>query len=235
MPDTAYAIAPIRGKTVRVTKLDNCGNPVSGAGGMYVTTGFVTVKSTENYDNGNDIKISNANDTVVVYDKGKETLLNLTMSMEFAVSDTGAIPMMTGDTVITDAGPLTAGWVQSALQPLPAYFALEVWTGLANQACAGTVQKYGYWLFPFIENGRVTAGDIANASIPFTIMGNTKQGNAWGKGPYDVISSSSSSVVPAWLPAILPTTAHRVFFVTTVAPPTPSAFAGTQVLTPVSS
>lgn len=236
MADTAYDISLVRGKTVRVTKLDNCGNPVSGSGGQWVGTGFISVKQTKNYDTGNEIKIPNANDVVVVYEKGKKTLLNIDLEIEFAVADTAALALMTGDTVITDAGPLTAGWLEQGLQPLPNYFALEVWSGIANQQCVGTATKYGYRLYPFIENGTVTQGDITNKESNFTIAANTRQGTNWGKGPYDVISSAAApTVTPAWLPSLLPAATHSVFLVTTVAPPTPNANAGLQTLTPVSS
>lgn len=234
MADTAYSISTVRGKTVRITKLDSCGNPVSGAGGQFVTTGFITVKNTPNFDEGNDVKLSNANDQIVVFEKGAVTLLNHGLEIEFVQADTGGIPMMTGDTGIVDAATLTAGWIESMLQARNAFFAMEVWTGVADQQCVGTGKKYGYWLYPFIENGRVTAGDITNKETDFTVAANTRFGNNWGKGPYDVVSSSSPAVTPAWLPSLLPASASRLFMVTTVAPPVASAV-GPQTLTPVSS
>lgn len=235
MTVTAYGISTARGRTVRITKLDNCGNPVSGAGGMFVTTGFITVKATKKMNSGTEIKVSNANDVVVVYEPGVMTLQNFDLEIDFAVADTGAIPLMTGDPAVMDANPATAGWIEEGLQPLNNFFALEIWTGIAGPPCAGTIQEYGYWLYPYVGNAYVDADDVTNKEINFSIKANTFQGNNWGKGPYDVVSSSASSVVPAWLNATLPTSAHRLFQVTTVAPPTPAAGAGPQVLTPVSS
>lgn len=236
MVATAYAETPVRGRVMRLTKLDNCGNPVSGAGGTFVTAGFVTVKATKNMDSGTEIKVRNANDTISVYQKGVMTLLNFDLEIDWSVPDVGAIAMMTGDPAIMDAGALTAGWIEEALQQLGSYFALEVWTGIANQQCAGTTQEYGYWLYPFIENGVVYVDDVASKEVLMNVKGNTRQGNNWGKGPYDVVSSAASpTVTPAWLANTLPSTAHRLHQITTVAPPTPPAFAGMQTLTPVSS
>lgn len=238
MVATAYAASNVRGKTVRVTHLDNCGNPLSGAGGQWVGTGFITVKNTENYDTGNEVKLPNANDQIVVHEMGVVTLLNHNVSIEFVQFDTSAIPLMTGDpTVVDQAGAgLTAGWIEEMLQPRSAYFALEIWTGIADAACPPGGKQYGYWLYPFLENGKVVAGDISNKESDFTVEANTRYGTNWGKGPYDVISSTASpTVTPAWLPAVLPASASRVFFLTQVAPPTPAALAGLQVLTPVSS
>lgn len=237
MTVTAYAVSNVRGRTVRITKLDNCGTPVSGAGSQFVTTGFITVKATKNMDSGTDVKVSNANDVVVVYSKGNMTLLNFDLEIDFAVSDTGAIPMMTGDAAVMDSNPATAGWVESGLQALPAFFALEVWTGIAGQQCVGGSQEYGYWLYPFIGNAYVDADDVTNKEVDFSIKANTVQGNNWGKGPYDVVSSSAppATAVPAQLASVLPASAHRLFQVTTIAPPIPASTAGPQPLVPVSS
>lgn len=235
MAATAYYETPVRGRTIRITKLDNCGTPATGAGGQLVTTGFATLKAAKNMDAGTEVKVRSANDTISVYQKGAMTLLDFDLELQFSIGDTGGIPMMTGDPTIVDAATLTAGWIEEALQQLTAYFALEVWTGVANQQCVGGVTEYGYWLYPFIENGVVTADDVTSKEILFTVKGNTRQGNNWGKGPYDVVSSTSPAVTPAWLGSTLPSTAHRLHQITTVAPPTPPAFAGPQVLTAVSS
>lgn len=235
MPDTAYDISVIRGTTMRVTRLDNCGTPTSGSGGMWVGKNFVSVKGTKNYDDGNEIKIPNANDEIVVYEKGRKTLLNIDLVLEFATFDTSVIPLMTGDSTITDAGPLTAGWLEQALASLGNYFALEVWQNIPNQQCVGGLKKYYYHLWPFIENGAAMIGDISNAASNKTVQANTRSGTNWLKGPYDIISSSAVAAVPAWLPSNLPSKTQHVEFVTTIAPPVPSGLAGLQILTPVSS
>jgi hypothetical protein len=232
---TAYAISQVRSSTVRITKVDNCGNVVSGAGGMWVGTGHITVKGTKNMNTGTEVKVSNANDVVVVYEPGKRTLLNYNLEVDFAVADTSAIQLVTGDTAVTDANPATAGWVEQGLQPLPNFFALEAWVNLSGQQCAVEQRVYGYHLWPFLGNGYVDMDDIQNKEIDFKLMANSFFGTNWGKGPYDVVSSSASSVIPAWLASPLPATAHKLFMVTTVAPPTPAGAAGLQVLTPVSS
>lgn len=238
MVATAYAASNVRGKTVRITHLDNCGNALSGAGGMWVGTGFITVKHVENYDTGTEVKLPNANDQIVVHEMGVVTLLNHNISCEFVQYDTSAIPLMTGDTSVADAGGagLTAGWYEQMLAARSGWFALEVWSGVADQACPPGGRQYGYWLYPFLENGKVVAGDITNKESNFTVEANTRYGTNWGKGPYDVISSSAApTVTPAWLPISLPAGTSRYFNIVNVAPPTPAATAGLQVLTPVSS
>lgn len=235
MAATSYIEPAVRGRTIRLTKLDNCGNPATGAGGTLVSTGFATLKATKNMDTGTEVKVRNANDVIAVYQKGAMTLLNFDIELDWSVPDLGGIQMMTGDTAITDAATLMGGWIEQALQALGSYFALEVWTGIANQQCVGTVTEYGYTLYPFIENGVFYMDDVSSKDIMFSVKGNTRQGNNWGKGPYDVVSSTSPAVTPAWLGSTLPSSAHRLHQITTVAPPTPPAFAGMQVLTAVSS
>lgn len=236
MAATAYTETAVRGNTIRITRLDNCGNAVSGSGSSLVTKGFATLKATKNFDKGTEIKIRNANDVIGAYVKGVVTLLDFDYELDWSIPDLGAIQVATGDPAVVDASGLVAGWIEEALQPLAAWIAIEVWTNIANQQCAGTATLYGYTLYPFLENNVFDMADIASKDIMFSLKGNTRQGNNWGRGPYDVVNSAVlPTVTPAWLSAALPASAHRYRTITSIAPPTQPAFAGMQTLTPVSS
>lgn len=227
---TSFAFSSIRGRTVRFTKLDACGNPVGGAGASFVTTGFITVKQTKNMDNGNEVKVSNASDRVDVYRPGNMTLLNYNLEIDFSVADTGALAMISDAVPVLDYQSAVAGWEEKGLTSLNTWWALELWTGIAGQQCVGTAGRYGYWVYPFIGNSYVDADDITNKETNFMVKALTYQKNQWGKGPYTVVAGDSSNT-PSRLLQPVSTDAHKHFEVVTIAPPAPAATAGPQALT----
>lgn len=230
---SAYRFQTVRGRTVRLTKVDQCGNPIGGAGASFVTQGFITLKATKNMDNGNEIKQNRADDSVDSYIPGKQTLLNFNMEIDFSVNDTGAIPMVSGDPAVLDWQSAVSGWEEQALNPSQVFFALELWTGAAQPmgaACSGANPQYGYWAYPFIGNAYIDVDDIANTETNFKLMANTFHGNQWGKGPYNVVPLDVTNTSSRLLAAMSPS-AHRHFEVTTIAPPTPPATAGPVSLT----
>ncbi|WP_375483321.1 hypothetical protein [uncultured Jatrophihabitans sp.] len=226
---TAYRFQTVRGRTLRLTKLDQCGNPVGGAGASYVTQSFVTLKAAKNMDNGNEIKQNRADDTVDLFLKGQNSLLDFDMEIDFSANDTAALPLLSGDAAVLDWQNAVSGWEEQSGVPSAAAFALELWTGVAGQ-CAGTNQRYGYWLYPFITNAYVDVDDIDNGAKQFMIKANTQVGNAWGKGPYTVVAGDTSNT-PSRLLQPMSASAHRHFEVTTIAPPAPTAAAGLASLT----
>jgi len=52
--------SPVRGRAMRVTRLDGCGRPVYGDGSVGVSDGFVSVAFTANTDEGEEINVTNA-------------------------------------------------------------------------------------------------------------------------------------------------------------------------------
>lgn len=226
---TAYSFSTVRGRTVRITKVDACGMPVGGDASSFVTTGFITVKASKKMDSGTEIKVSNAADLVDVYVPGNQTLLNFDIEIDFSVSDSGALPMVSGDPVVLDWQGAVAGWEELALTPNTEFWALELWTGVAGQACVGDAVPFGYWAYPFIGNSYIDSDDVANKEVDFSLKATTFGGNAWGKGPYEVVAADVDNTPSRLLEAIDPR-AHRHFEITTIAPPIPAATAGPAAL-----
>lgn len=229
---TAYRFSTVRGRTIRLTKLDGCGNPVAGAANQFISTGFITVKATKNMDSGTEVKLPNANDQVVVYEPGRQTLLDFSLEIDFVLNDSGAIPFLTGDPAVLDNNSAVAGWEEQALQLPSAYWALELWTGVSGQACVGANAEFGYWLYPFVGNAYVDNDDVTNKDSNFSIKAQTFGPNAWGTGPYDVVDTGTDgTVTPGKLLAAVDAATHRHFQLTTIAPPAQPANAGPQTLT----
>jgi hypothetical protein len=64
MATQEYA-ASIQGVSIRVTRLDAAGNLLNGAGDSYVTSAFMRVSFTPEYEEGDEITEKNANGSYV--------------------------------------------------------------------------------------------------------------------------------------------------------------------------
>lgn len=214
----------VRGRVLRVTRLDACGRPVYGPDSVVTSAGFVSVAYTANIDDGEEINVPNANGDRCIYVPAKPSLLGYTVEVTFCNVDPDLFAMMTGQEVITDAfGDVVGFSMDTAVSSDESAFALEVWAGSpATGGCAeGAEGNFGYVLLPFLQGGVVGDFTIENAEVTFTISNaSTKDGNAWGVGPYDVVLGADSE--PAPLSDPLTTTKHLVFLQTGVAPPEPA-------------
>jgi hypothetical protein len=97
---------------------------------------------------------------------------------------------MTNQSVVFDAAGDAVGFrVNSKVKTGDANFALEVWSNVPGVACEdpNAEGSFGYTLLPFIKGGVLGDFTIENGAVTFTLQNAaTKDGNAWGKGPYNV-------------------------------------------------
>ncbi len=211
----------VRGRMLRVTRLDSCGRVVYGEDSVVTSKGFVSVGYTANVDDGEEINVLNANADRCVYVPAKPSLLGYTIEVAFCQVDPDLYSMMTGQRVITNAfGDVVGFTMDTAVSSEDSAFGLEVWAGSPTTAgCAeGSTGSFGYILLPFLQGGIVGDFTIENAEVTFTISNAaTKDGNAWGVGPYDVVLGVDS--LPTTLPDPLIATDHLYFIQTDVAPP----------------
>lgn len=212
---TSTAAKLVRGKVVRFTLLDECGTPEA-TDSQYVTEGVVMITQTKNMDEGDEIKTRIMNGTIGTYEPGRRTLLNYTVEVQVITADTGALAMVTGDPVILD-GTAIIGWVEKALQPLVQNVACELWTDTSGGACVAGGKPVGYVLYPLLSQGYVTMDNVEDKEITFTIHALSYGNPDWGVGPYDVVGSPAGP-----LPTALTADDHKVFLITTVAPPAPN-------------
>lgn len=211
----------VRGRVLRVTRLDACGRVVYGDDSVVTSSGFVSVAYTANIDDGEEINLPNANGDRCVFVPAKPSFLGYTVEITFCNVDPDLFAMMTGQRVVTDAfGDVVGFTMDTAVSSDDSAFALEVWAGSPTTAgCAeGATGTFGYVLLPFLQGGVVGDFTIENAEVTFTVSNAaTKDGNAWGVGPYDVVLGADS--LPTTLPDPLTTTEHLYFSQTGVEPP----------------
>lgn len=188
-------VSLVKGRRIRLTRLDGCGRPVYGVGSQAVSKGFISVAFTANTTDSDEISVTNAAGEVCVFDPSITSLTGYGVEISFCEVDPDLFALVTGQRTVTDvAGNVVGFAVNTGVSQTDSGFALELWAGTANtDACAtvGASGSYGYLLFPFIRGGIVGDFTIENGAVTFTLSGgNTRDGNNWGRGPYPVIPAS---------------------------------------------
>lgn len=210
----------IRGRVMRVTKLDACGAPILGPDSVIITDGFVSIAMSAQTSQGNAITVTNAAGNDCVSDTPAPKFTGYQLTFAFCGVDPTLFAMMTGQTIVYDAdGTEPVGFEESTDVDLDGFgFAVEVWSSVPVGACTGGEQTYGYFLLPFVKGGVFTDSTIQNDAVDFGIQNAlSKDGQGWGVGPYDVVDDGTGAGGP--LNVALGDNAHRHIELTTIAPP----------------
>ena len=134
--------------------------------------------------------------------------------------DPALIDIMTGQPIVNDAQDVAVGFrMNSAVDACDSGFALEVWSSVPAAVCEpGQEGSFGYFLVPFVKGGIIGDFTIANDVVNFSLAGaKSKDGSAWGVGPYDVARDENSLAGPLLTP--IDVNDHLDMELTTVAPP----------------
>lgn len=191
--------AQVRGRVIRVTRLDSCGNPDPGASAVVVSKRVSSIAIDEVTDDGTNIRERNFGDELEVVDDAFTQVLGYTANINFVGVDPELISLMTGNPVVTDANDDIVGWDVNTGIDLDSFgFALEVWSRLAGSACDPSgFRQWGYTVFPYLKGGRMGGFSFENGLVAFNIQGaQTRDGNGWGVGPYDVTRDEADAASP---------------------------------------
>lgn len=226
-------ISLLRGRRIRLTRTDGCGRPVIGEASTAVSKGFISISFTANTSDTEEILVTNASGDRCVFEPANTELTGYALEIEFCEVDPDLFSLVTGQDVVLDENGNSTGFDVDTDVDLSAQgFALELWMGAGTSegdACStdGSGGNFGYLLLPFLRGGIVGDFTVENGAVTFTITGaNTRDGNAWGVGPYSDIQMSGATAGPMLTP-VKSTTALRLI-TTSVAPP--EAVAGTRPL-----
>lgn len=212
----------VRGRRIRLTRLDGCGRPVYGDASSVVSKGFISVAFTANTTESEEINITNAAGETCVFEPAETALTGYALEVQFCEVDPDLFSLVTGQGVVLDAFGNSTGFdIDTAVTLDSSGFALELWMGsAAGDACSteGAQGSFGYLLLPFLRGGIVGDFTVENGSVTFTITGaNTRDGNTWGVGPYSDIQIQEGVPGPMISP-VSSTTALRLIL-TDVEPP----------------
>lgn len=207
----AQCYAPIKARTIRLTKLDVCGVPVTGAtSAQVVTDGFTRIANSPQYEEGERFLVLNADGSPCINQKDPNFLNWFQSTIDFCSIDPEGINIITGEQLITTGAPATGTGMVFGEGQLTARFALEAWQRVAGAgACDPSgLQRYVYWAFPNFGNALLQDFEFANGPMTFSIRVETKAGAS------QFTRHNAYGLTGAW-----PANKHAMFNLTTVAPP----------------
>lgn len=212
----------IRGRALRVTRLDGCGVPVPGPDSVVTSKGFISVALTANTEEGEPISVPNANGDICISDTPAPKFTGYGVEINLCGVDPNLVNLLTGQPLVYDdaSTPEAVGFrVNTGVDLDSSGFSLELWSGVPAAQCEpGSGQSFGYLLIPFLKGGVFGDFTVENAAVNFTITGaQSKDGSGWGTGPFNVVKDGSGDDSPLLEP--IGAKDHLHVQVTQVAPP----------------
>ena len=191
MATQEYA-ASIQGVCNRVTRLDAYGNLGTAAGDSYVTSGFMRVSFTPEYEEGDEITEKNANGVVCVTYKSPDTLKRITMELALCEPDAELTNLISGGLLLRkNLGTFNApnrksiGWAAPAVGDDPAGYgvAIEAWSHAIKDGKKSSTLPYFHWVFPFAKLRQSGDRVIENGMLATTFEGYGLGNVHFGSGP----------------------------------------------------
>jgi hypothetical protein len=193
MATQEYA-ASIQGVSVRVTRLlaDGSLADPSVAGNSYVTSGFMRLSFTPEYEEGDEITEKNANGVVCVTYKSPDTLKRITMELALCEPDAELTHLIGGGLLLsknlgTFATPnrKSIGWAAPAVGDDPAGFgvAIECWSHAIKDGKKSATLPYFHWVFPYAKLRQSGDRVIENGMLATTFEGYGLGNILFGSGP----------------------------------------------------
>lgn len=191
MPRTGSKPTFVRGRSMRVTRTDNCGRVVYGEYNQAISEGIVDTTFTPRTVDTDEINVPNFAGKRCVYEASVTTLAGYDVEINFCAVDFEMFEIITKQTLVFNAfGSVVGIETDTQISLDEEGFALESWIGAqGGDACLNpnAQGQWGYLLMPRVQGGIVGDITIANDAINFTITGaGTREGNFWGNGPYAV-------------------------------------------------
>lgn len=217
---TTHCFAPILGKRIRVTQLNDDGT----LGTQYIVTdGFITVTLAAQIEAGTEILQRNAAGILCINELLSPNFKRLTVDVEFCNVNPSLLSFVTNAQEYNDYAGDAAGFtIGEGL--ITGAFALEIWTGLAGSINDDNAN--GYMMLPYVHKGHLDDIKLTStAATNFNLKnGYTQGGNSWGVGPFSVVMNNDSPGVASKLPTSVDPFDHLLVMDTSVAAP-PSACA----------
>lgn len=196
---------PIKGKVLRLVRLDECGNAVSGSEGMIISDGFVQVAFAPEYEDGQEFIVKNANGDLCVNEQDPSRLKRIGLTIQLCSIDPAAIELMLGAQAITSGGEEVGNFYTEDVNVTK--FGLELWADLAGQVCVDGARSYEHLALGWVENAKLGNVTTEYGPVQFEIQATTHAAPNYGTGPFDL------------LPQAMPEKGHMARYTTQTAPP----------------
>lgn len=186
---SAICSRPIKASVLRLVKLDQCGNPVTGADSAeVVSNGWISIGVSPQYEEGTEFIQKAVDGSLCVNEMDPSELKRAELEILWCLLDPDALVIVTGEQLLfTGTEPSVTGTgVAYGEGPLTARFSLEVWQPISGpgQCNASGQQQYVYWAFMNSGNTRVNDFTFENGVFNYSLTSETKRvGLLWGNGP----------------------------------------------------
>jgi hypothetical protein len=216
---TSNCAAPIKGRVIRIVKLDVCGNPVTGTSGMQVVhQAFTQVAQDPQYEDGTEFFERTASGGICVNQKDDPVLKRMNLTIDFCSVNVTATAFMASARELTVGSTTGYGFAVSEGSPVNRY-SLEVWQEVAGSgACSASgLQQYIYNAWPNVGSTKLGGYTVELARSTLQLMSETRAVSATAGIGWLAKNGSAN-----WLPAgtTLAGTEHWLWNITTTAPPT---------------
>jgi hypothetical protein len=148
---------------MRVTRLDQCGNPVAGLNG-FVFDCFASLAMNNNSDDGDDIEYKAANGRVCGYKKGCPTFRGFDLELNVFSVSPELIEILTGNPVYLGFDGKPIGFDTCSVK-CDSGFALELWAEVLGNECEEGAE--GQWIY-FSRSPARPRRAVRGASAPTT-------------------------------------------------------------------
>jgi hypothetical protein len=180
--------ASIQGVSIRITRLDAAGNLLNGPGDSYVTSAFMRVSFTPEYEEGDEITEKNANGVVCVTYKSPDVLKRITMELAICEPDPEISQLISGGLLLRktiDGNSQSIGWAAPGVGDDPAGngVSIEVWSHAIANGKKSSSLPYFYWVFPYAKLRQSGDRVIENGMLATTFEGYGLGNPLFGSGP----------------------------------------------------
>ena len=173
---TDYA-ASVQGVSIRVTRLDEGGNLLTGDMDSYTSSSFIRTSFTLEYEDGDEITEKAADGTVCVSFKAPDTLKRVTMEIAICDPDPELSALLSGGLLLSDTdnqgNEVSLGWASAQVGEDPSGFgvAVEVWSRAIQQGKPAANNPYFHWIFPYVKTRLSGDRVIENGLLATTFEG----------------------------------------------------------------
>lgn len=216
MATALQCASPIEGLVMRITKLNACGVPVTGAtAAQLVLDGFTEVTPSPQYDTGDRVITRKANGQLCQNFKIQDVYTNDELTMNFCVWNPALIPLTIAGRLITATeSPTGTGFARGTADNIAlAHWSLELWQAPPSACDASGIVRYPYHAWPHITNGKMGDFNINLDANILQIMGDTADASPlWTTG--NAYLGAGTVLLGD----------HHLYNLTTVAPPTAACY-----------
>lgn len=178
----------IQGAAVRVTKLATDGSLATGASASFVTTAFMSLSFTPEFEEGEDITEKSANGGICVSFKTNDTLKRVTLELAICGPDPELTEMLGGGIILGASQGYAAPDI--GVDSNESGSCIEVWSKAIIDGRPASTNPYWHWLFPYTQLRPTGERVIENGLLANTFSG-------WGVGNSALLSDATHTT-NAW-------------------------------------